>query len=189
MAIILASKSPRRRQLMQLVTQNFVVETAEVDEHAVQAANPAQLALKLAQLKAAAVFGASPGSVVVGCDTVVELDGAALGKPANQAEAIAMLTALAGRVHLVHTGVCIYQPGTNPPAAAFTETTGVEFAPLTPADIVAYAKTDEPYDKAGGYGIQGAAARFIPRINGCYYNVMGLPVAALYNTLVRLGIL
>lgn len=189
MAIVLASQSPRRRQLMKLVTPNFEVDTAEVDEAAADAPTPCGLALALALQKAAAVAGRRPGDVVIGCDTVVELAGQPLGKPGTPGQAVDMLAALAGKTHLVHTGVCVLLPGNTAPAASFAETTKVEFSDIPMPEILAYVKTGEPFDKAGGYGIQGQAARYIPRISGCYYNVMGLPVAALYQSLAGLGVL
>lgn len=188
MALVLASKSPRRRQLLALLTPHFAVDQAAVDEGAVAGKTPRQLAQTLAALKAQAVFEKRPDDAIIGCDTVVELAGKTLGKPKNQAQAVAMLTALAGKTHLVHTGVCICVPGQSGPAALFCETTAVQFAEISPEEIKAYTNTPEPYDKAGGYGIQGAAAKYIPRIEGCYYNVMGLPLAALHRHMRRLGL-
>ena len=180
--IVLASQSPRRRELMALVVPAFEIEVAAVDESAFSwEENPAQVAAQLAGVKAQAVFARRPQAIVIGCDTVVELDGQVLGKPKTKDEAVAMLTALAARRHKVHTGVAVYAPQQAP--FTFFETTTVEFSAVAPEDILACADTDEPYDKAGAYGIQGWAARFVTRIEGCYYNVMGLPVAALYRSL------
>ncbi|MFV0411703.1 MAG: Maf family protein [Oscillospiraceae bacterium] len=189
MALLLASKSPRRRELFQLITPFFEVADADVDEAALTAQSPVLLAQVLARAKAEAVFLAHPQQAVVGCDTVVEVGGQTLGKPHTEQQATQMLQALSGRWHAVHTGVCIMAPGARQPAALFAETTQVEFAEIPPAEIARYVKTAEPYDKAGAYGIQGFAARYVPRINGCYYNVMGLPVAALYGELKRLSLL
>lgn len=185
MRLILASQSPRRRELMALVTPDFACKTAPVNEAAVDAALPADMppagrVLALAEAKAGAVFATSLGRAVVGCDTVVELAGRALGKPADEAEARAMLQSLAGRRHLVHTGIYIQAPGKK---GEHVETTAVDFAEIPEEELDLYIKTSEPYDKAGGYGVQGWAARFIPRIEGCYYNVMGLPVSALWRLL------
>lgn len=188
-ALILASKSPRRRELLQLITPFFEVADADVNEAALTAKSPLLLAQALARAKAEAVFSACPQHAVIGCDTVVEAGGQTLGKPHSEQQATQMLKALSGRWHAVHTGVCIMVPGNRHPAALFAETTQVEFAEIPPAEIARYVKTTEPYDKAGAYGIQGFAARYIPRINGCYYNVMGLPVAALYSELNRLLLL
>ena len=188
MQIILASQSPRRRQLMELVTPDFSVCTATICERKTEGEEPVQLALRLAQEKAQAAFAQNAaGALVIGCDTVVDLDGEVLGKPADQREAMRMLGRLSGRAHRVHTGVCICVPQLpGRPAALFAETSIVHFSPLPEREIFNYTNTPEPYDKAGGYGIQGSMARFIPAIEGCYYNVMGLPVAALYAELCRL---
>lgn len=185
MALVLASQSPRRRELMRLVTPDFVVDAAGVDEQATGGAGPAQTAEKLAAAKAGAVFARRAGDIVIGCDTVVELDGEILGKPKDAAEAARMLGALAGRDHFVHTGLCLLGPGRQ--AVRFSETTRVTFSPIPQEAIDAVVATNEPYDKAGGYGIQGWAARFAPRIEGCYYNVMGLPVSALWRALSAFG--
>lgn len=169
---------------MQLIAPQFAVADADIDERGIEADTPAHLAGLLAAAKAGAVFVQRPDCCVIGCDTVVDLDGHTLGKPLNTAEASSMLRSLAGRSHLVHTGVCVRAPGID---EAFVETTRVFFS-LIPADeLAAYIATGDPFDKAGGYGVQGSMARFIPRIEGCYYNVMGLPVAGLYALLRRLG--
>lgn len=183
--LILASKSPRRRELMSLITNNFAVDDAHFDESKISADSPLQLALALATGKAATAATNHPRDIIIGCDTVVELNGTTLGKPHSRAEAVEMLSALSGNVHFVHTSVCIHAPSNSP--FTFSETTEVHFAAIPSAEIEMYADTEEPYDKAGGYGIQGWAARFIPRINGCYYNVMGLPVPALYSHLRQTG--
>ena len=187
MALVLASHSPRRRDLMALITPNFAVDEADVDEESIRAATPCDLAVTLARLKALDVAARRLGDVVIGCDTVVEVNGVTLGKPRDEADAKQMLERLSGRRHHVHTGVCIVCPR-QPQASLFSATTHVDFAPVPPDAIAAYVQTDEPYDKAGGYGIQGWAARFVGRVEGCYYNVMGLPVAALYQRLLELDI-
>lgn len=165
---------------MGLLGLPFTCKEAKLAETPLPGETPAGMALRLAKAKAGAVRALHPEALVIGCDTVVELAGEALGKPANFAGAIEMLTALAGRRHYVHTGVYLAGPEKS---HGFTETTAVDFAPVPPAEIRAYAATPEPYDKAGGYGIQGWAARYIFRVEGCYYNVMGLPLAALYAAL------
>ena len=180
MALILASASPRRRELMGLITPEFIVETSDVDESGITAATPALLAQELATAKCRAVAAHHPREVVIGCDTVVDLDGAVLGKPADREEARAMIRALSGREHLVHTGVCIRQ---GDRADTFAETTRVEFYPLSDEEIEAYISTPEPYDKAGAYAVQGGAARYVKQLVGCYFNVMGLPVSAVYRHL------
>lgn len=183
MTLVLASQSPRRRELMHLVAPDFLVDSADVDERVLDGESPADLALRLARDKAAAVRAKRGGEdeAVIGCDTVVELDGNILGKPENRDEAIRMLTALSGRDHFVHTGLCLLDPGGS--HTGLYETTRVTFSAIPPGEIERVADTPEPYDKAGAYGIQGWAARFIPAIEGCYYNVMGLPVAALWQLL------
>lgn len=184
--LLLASKSPRRRELLALITPHFEVEETHFDEAGMQENTPLLLAGRLGAEKAKVAFARRPQDVVIGCDTVVELQGRALGKPRSRLQAVEMLQALSGEMHQVHTGVCVFAPGTLEPLS-FTETTEVYFSSIPKEEIEAYVDTDEPYDKAGGYGIQGWAARFVPRINGCYYNVMGLPVPALYQRLHQMG--
>ena len=146
----------------------------------VPADTPALLAQKLARAKCLAVAQSHPGRVVLGCDTVVEKDGQVLGKPADAADAVRMLQMLAGAEHQVHTGVCIAKDGE---VDNFVVTSTVEFYPLAEAEIQAYVATGEPFDKAGGYGIQGGAALFCRGIRGCYYNIMGLPVSRVARAL------
>jgi len=186
MEIILASASPRRRELMALITPEFRVETSDVDERLLTAPTPAALAQTLAAAKCAAVAAAHPDAAVLGCDTVVDVDGAVLGKPADRADARRMLQLLRGRTHQVHTGVCV-RCGARCESGA--ETTAVTFCNFSDAELEAYLATDEPYDKAGAYGIQGGAARFVTGICGCYFNVMGLPVSRVYHLLKTLGAL
>ena len=186
MSMILASGSPRRRELLSMITPDFRVEVSDFDESVLTAPTPKQTAENLAFGKCMAVAGRFPGEVVIGCDTVVEYKGKVFGKPHSKEDARAMLTALAGADHYVHTGVCVWANGSS---HTFTATNPVRFFPLTEAQIEAYIATDEPYDKAGGYGIQGAAALFCEEIEGCYYNVMGLPVSRLARKLDELGVL
>ena len=183
--LVLASASPRRRELLRLIAPEFEVLSVDLDERAITADCPAVLVEKLASAKAAAAAALRPDAVVLVCDTVVDLDGQVLGKPADRSEAEQMLRALSGRSHLVHTGVCAIQNGA---AHTLVETTRVFFSPISEEEIAAYVSTEEPYDKAGGYAIQGGAARFVTRIEGCYFNVMGLPVSALYRLLRSLDI-
>ena len=177
MGIILASSSPRRRELMALITPDYTVRTSDVDERAIRAETPALLAQKLAAAKCRAVAESCPEDVVIGCDTVVDVDGAVFGKPADRDDARRMIRVLAGRGHLVHTGVC------------FAATTKVVFGALSDAEIEAYIATDDPYDKAGAYGVQNGAAKFVAGIEGCYFNVMGFPVSRVYNALKELDVL
>lgn len=180
MKIVLASGSPRRRELMALITPEFEVITSEFDEAALTAPTPCDLARALAAGKCRAVAQSCPQALVIGCDTVVDFNGRVFGKPAGRQEARAMLTALSGADHYVHTGVCLKR-GEN--ETVFSATTRVRFYPLSAQQIEDYIATDEPYDKAGAYGIQGPAAVFCEEIQGCYYNVMGLPVAKLARAL------
>ena len=184
MALILASASPRRRELMVLVDPDFTVAVSDVDESGIHADTPAHLAKALATAKAQAVAALRPADTVIGFDTVVECAGEVFGKPHDKAAALAMLRALSGREHRVHTGVCVCRGGQ---AAATVETTAVHFAPIPEAELAAYVETAEPYDKAGGYAIQGRAARWCSGIEGCYYNIMGLPVHRAVQLLTQCG--
>ena len=175
MSLILASGSPRRRELMALITPNYTVAPSDVDESRITAATPAQLALALAEAKA-----------LIGCDTVVDCDGAVSCKPSGEEDAVRMLHALSGREHKVHTGLCVVHGGK---AYLATETTRVQFAPIEESDLLAYARTPEPYDKAGAYAIQGHAALWCSGIVGCYYNILGLPVHRLAQVLRQAGAL
>ena len=186
MSLILASSSPRRRELMALITPNYTVAPSDVDESRITAATPAQLAQALAEAKALAVAQQHPDDTVIGCDTVVDCDGAVFGKPSGAEDAVRMLHALSGREHKVHTGLCVVHGGK---AYLATETTRVQFSPIEESDLLAYARTPEPYDKAGAYAIQGHAALWCSGIVGCYYNIMGLPVHRLAQVLRQAGAL
>ncbi len=186
MALILASASPRRRELLARITPDFTVVTSEFDESALPPTEPSSTARALAEGKCRAVAGQHPQDVVIGSDTVVEFDGRVFGKPKDLEQARQMLQALSGADHYVHTGVSIYKQGTY---HTFHCTTRVRFWPLSPEQIEDYIHTDEPYDKAGGYGIQGAAALFCEEIQGCYYNIMGFPVSRVARALRELRVL
>lgn len=173
MSLLLASGSPRRRELLALITRDYTVVPSAVDERRIAADSPAHLAGALAVAKAQAVAAAHPQDVILGCDTIVDCDGQVFGKPRDEADAARMLRALSGRTHKVHTGVCVCQ-GSRKIAAV--ETTVVQFAPIAEEDLLRYIRTPEPYDKAGAYAIQGHAALWCTGIAGCYYNIMGLPV-------------
>lgn len=172
--IILASGSPRRRELLSLYTTDFTVCASDFDESAVTAESPAQLVEQLARGKCLAVAGQHPGAVVIGCDTVVDVNGEVFGKPRDEEDARRMLHALSGAEHLVHTGVCI-SDGTR--TESFTDTCRVRFFPISEAEIGRYVATAEPYDKAGAYAIQGRAALWLDAIEGDYYTIMGLPLS------------
>jgi septum formation protein len=185
--LILASASPRRRELLTQAGFSFTVESADVDESLREGEEPAAYVLRLAVEKAQAVFARTPTHddetivngapdvlVVLGADTSVVLDDEILGKPADAADAMRMLRRLSGRTHQVMTGVAV---ATRAGTVSGVETTEVAFAPIPEAELAAYCATPEPLDKAGAYGIQGYAARWISRIDGDCFNVMGLPIA------------
>jgi septum formation protein len=195
--LILASASPRRRELLTQAGFTFEVHPANIPEDPKPNEDPATYVTRLAREKAEAVFaqirGApglasetwesnEPRQVVLGADTTVTLDGQILGKPTDPADAAGMLRLLSGRTHRVITGVAIVTANHTEVAA---EVTAVEFLTLSEQDIADYIATGEPMDKAGAYAIQGRAARWIPRIEGCYFNVVGLPIA-LVSTLLEL---
>jgi septum formation protein len=178
--LVLASGSPRRRELLAQAGYRFTVRAADIDETQHVGEASAAYVQRLALEKARAVRVLAPGSAVIGADTTVVLDGAVLGKPADVAEARSMLRQLSGRVHAVHTGYAVIADGLE---HAGIETTLVRFAAIEAADLERYLATGDSMDKAGAYGIQGYAARWIDRIEGDYFNVMGLPIAALVRVL------
>lgn len=188
--LILASGSPRRRELLAQAGFEFSIQAAEIDESVRPGEAPMAYVTRLAREKAEAVFRrgvgelAGEGLVVLGADTSVVVDGEILGKPKDADDAARMLRMLAGRTHAVMTGVAVVR-GERVEVAA--EVTMVEFLPMAESEIAAYVATGEPMDKAGAYGIQGRAARWIPRIQGCYFNVVGLPVALVSAMIEGLG--
>ena len=185
MKLILASGSPRRRELLEKLQIPFEVIVSECDETVPDGLPCEQAAELLAKRKAAAVAAHHPDAAVIGADTTVILDGEILGKPADEADCKRMLRALSGRTHRVITGTAVICAGK---CESFSETTEVTFYPLTEAEIDAYAASDEPYDKAGAYGIQGQGMLLVQEIRGDYYNVVGLPAARLARLLRRLGL-
>ena len=180
--LILASGSPRRKELLALVTPDFTVKVSDVDESAITAPTPAGLAKALARAKCLAVAETEPEALVLGSDTVVEFEGEVFGKPKNRQDAQRMLQALSGKRHYVHTGVCMAQ---GDHIENFVWSRAVEFFPIEEADLQGYIDTKEPYDKAGGYAIQGHAAVWCKGIEGCYYNIMGLPVSQVAQALKK----
>jgi septum formation protein len=178
--IILASRSPRRSELLKAAGILFEVLAADIDEtpHANEA--PAAYVERLAIEKARAVFALRPDARVLGADTTVTVDGEILGKPEDEADALRMLRLLNGRPHEVHTGVALVSAAG---VRSAVDTTRVWFAAMTDEDISWYVATGEPVDRAGAYAIQGFASRFIPRIEGSYSNVVGLPVALVSSIL------
>lgn len=185
MKLILASGSPRRRELLEKLNIPFEVIVSACDETLPEGIPVESAAEMLAVRKAAAVAKQHPEAVVIGADTTVILDGEILGKPADEADCKRMLHLLSGRQHQVITGVAIFWDGHS---ASFSDETEVQFYPLSNAEIDAYAASPEPYDKAGAYGIQGQGALLVAGIHGDYYNVMGLPVARLARQLRDFGI-
>jgi septum formation protein len=182
--LILASASPRRQELLRNAGIEFVVQAADVDEAVVPGESPETCVQRLARLKARAVFEANQGRAsVLGADTIVVAGEEILGKPTDSADAARMLRMLSGREHRVITGVCLITPGATPKEDVRYETTRVAMTELTDEEIGAYISSGEPMDKAGAYAIQGGASRWIPRIEGCYFNVVGLPVALVVGML------
>jgi septum formation protein len=177
--IILASTSPRRAELLTAAGIPFVTHRVDVDETPLEGEAAPACARRLARAKAEAV-ARTPGAIVLGADTLVVVDGDALGKPLDEAAAAAMLRRLSGRTHEVVTGVAIVHDGG---ASVDLVSTQVTFETLTEAEIAWYIGTREPLDKAGAYGIQGGASRFVMRIEGSYSNVVGLPVELVYRRL------
>jgi septum formation protein len=188
--LLLASASPRRRDLLTQAGFSFRVDSVPVVEERQPGEEPAHLAQRLAREKAEAVFHPRAKSLdreedpllVLGADTIVVCDSEVLGKPVDDADAFRMLRLLAGRTHQVITGVCLMTQGEIEVAA---ESTSVTMLPLSDEEIRAYIATGEPADKAGAYAIQGHASRWIPRISGCYFNVVGLPIALVNAMIVR----
>ena len=187
MRLILASSSPRRAQILRDAGLVFSIISSAVDETPIPGEAPGELVLRLANAKAELVAARSVGpAIVVAADTVVVLEGQILGKPRSTDDARHMLEKLSGRTHSVVTGVSLIRlPDVE--QRAFVETTLVHFDRLSANEITRYLATDEPHDKAGAYAIQGRAGRYIPRIEGCYYNVVGLPLARLLQELHELG--
>jgi septum formation protein len=200
--LVLASASPRRQELLRNAGIAFVVQAADIDESPRKGEPPRECAERLAREKALAVFKTRPRDYVLGADTIVVVDGKILGKPRDAADAARMLRLLAGRAHEVITGVCVveavarghgsvasantgrvHEVSGGPRLSTGSETTLVTMSELSDADIREYVATGEPMDKAGAYAIQGRASRWIPRIEGDYSNVVGLPVALVWRML------
>lgn len=187
MDIILASASPRRRELLEMLgVKNLKIIPAHGEEIVPEGATAEDTVRALSRAKALEVAGgASPESVTIGADTVVELDGEILGKPHGERMAFDMLRRLSGRVHNVYTGVTVVCAGQ---CQTGMEKTSVHFRSLTDEEIRAYIATGEPMDKAGAYGAQGIGSLFVERIEGDFFNVMGLPLCRLGQMLERLGV-
>ncbi len=180
--MILASKSPRRRELMEQAGYDFRCLVSDFDEGSVSTADPHDLPALLAYHKARVVADmAEPGELVIGSDTVVILEGHVLGKPADEQDARDMLARLSGKTHDVTTGVSVQRDGVE--VLGFSQTAHVTFWEMSQAEIDAYVASGEPMDKAGAYAVQGRGRLFVQGIEGDFYTVMGLPISRLYHEL------
>lgn len=184
MNVILASQSPRRRELLGLTGLDFIVRVADIDETMDETKSPVEEVARVSCEKALAV-AREPGDVVIAADTIVVCEGKVLGKPKDEDDAFRMLSLLSGRNHQVMTGMTVVQ---GDEIVTHTEVTKLRFRNLLPGEIRAYIASGEPMDKAGAYGIQGGAALFCVGMEGDYYNVMGLPVCALSVILRTFGL-
>jgi len=187
MKLILASASVRRAEILHDAGLSFAVLSSAVDETPLPGEAPAELVQRLADAKAELVAArAVAPAIIIAADTEVVLDGHVLGKPRTSEDARQMLTKLSGRTHSVLTGVTLVRlPDAE--RRSFVETTYVHFAPIPEEEITRYLASGEPFDKAGSYAIQGRAGRYVPRIEGCYFNIVGLPLARLWQSLKELG--
>jgi septum formation protein len=183
MKIVLASESPRRREILSSLGLDFDVVLPEIDETPLPGEAPRAVALRLARLKAGHVSSRTPG-ICIGADTVVDVDGVSFGKPKDSGEALFMLRSLSGREHLVHTGIALASEGAI--LQSGLETTKVVFGNLTEDEILGFTESGEGLDKAGAYAIQGRGALLVERIEGCYYNVVGLPAFRLHAMLKKI---
>ena len=178
--VILASGSPRRQELLRLIVPEYEVIPALGEEVAKEGLSPQETVQQLALHKAKEVAAAHPAALVIGADTIVVVENEILGKPQTPQRSRAMLQKLQGRDHMVYTGVALVGPLGE---ETFAMGTKVRFAPMDEGEMEAYIATGEPFDKAGAYGIQGFGSAYIEGIEGDYYNVMGLPVQAIYQKL------
>ncbi|NLI55071.1 MAG: septum formation inhibitor Maf [Clostridiales bacterium] len=182
--IILASSSPRRRELLSMIGLNFVIETSGEEEVQPHGLPPEKFVKTLALQKAAPVAKRHPNDCVIGADTIVYLEGDILGKPHTPETAKAYLTRMQGKSHIVYTGLAVLKNGN---ADVRHSETKVTFAPMSEREIDAYVATGEPLDKAGAYGVQGPGGVFVERVEGNYFNVIGLPLPTLYQMLIAAG--
>ena len=183
--IILASQSPRRRELLSNIFPSFSIIPSDADETLPENASPADCAIEIARRKVLDVKSRSDDALIIGADTIVVKDNKILGKPKDEEDAFSMLSALSGGEHTVYTGLVVSY---GAKLLCCAEATEVTFRPLTPEMIRAYIKTGEPMDKAGAYGIQQKGAILVDKICGDYFNVVGLPVCRLSKMLEDLGI-
>jgi septum formation protein len=184
MRLILASASPRRAELLRAAGIPFTVVAPTVDERFRVGEPPEAAVARLAEAKAAVVAALHPDAVVLGADTTVVVGGEPLGKPSDAEDAARMMRKMSGQTHHVLTGICLCHQGRR---LAHVEPTRVRMGSLGETEIAWYVGTDEPYDKAGGYAVQGLASRFIETIDGSYSNVVGLPISCVYQLLKELG--
>ncbi len=184
MRLVLASRSPRRADLLRAAGIPFELFPVDVDEQFRLGEKPEHAVARLAEAKAAVAAASHPDAIVLGADTTVVISGKVLAKPADAEDAARMLRLLSGRNHEVLTGVCVWHQGRR---LVHVEPTRVRMAHLGESEIAWYVATGEPFDKAGGYAVQGLASRFIERIDGSYSNVVGLPVSSVYELLKELG--
>jgi nucleoside triphosphate pyrophosphatase len=185
--LILASASPRRAEILRDAGYSFAVVSSAIDETPIPGEPAETMVQRLADAKAELVAARSVGpAIVIAADTAVQIGTQILGKPRTTEDARQMLESLSGMTHSVITGVSLIRLPDGE-RRSFVEATQVHFATLSPEEIEEYLGTGEPFDKAGGYAIQGRAGRFIPRIEGCYFNVVGLPLARLAKELTELG--
>ncbi|HZR58507.1 MAG TPA: Maf family protein [Terriglobales bacterium] len=182
--LVLASSSPRRQELLRNAGFEFTVQPANIPEELQEGERPNAFAERLAREKAQTVFQKRPNDTILGADTIVNVEGEILGKPRDNADAQRMLKLLSGRTHQVTTGVCLIGAGF---CDARSETTSVQMIPFSAKEIASYVATGECLDKAGAYPIQGFASRWISRIEGDYFNVVGLPVSLVYRMLREHG--
>jgi len=190
--LVLASASPRRQELLRNADIPFIVHPTEIAEIPNPVETPRAFAERMAKEKAEAVLRQRPADVILGADTVVTVDGEILGKPVNESDAARMLRLLSDRTHTVITGVCLMRAGDRELRTGYSdirsETTLVTMNALTDRDIATYVASGEPMDKAGAYAIQGRASRWITRIEGDYFNVVGLPVSLVFKMLRQHGV-
>jgi septum formation protein len=180
--LVLASASPRRREILHNAGIPFTVQAADIPEAPQPGESPQNYAQRLAQEKASSVARLKPNDWILGADTIVLVDGLILGKPADQADAARMLRLLSAKTHEVITAVCLLKSNNSTPDVKL-ETTKVVMGAINQQEIQAYIQTGESMDKAGAYAIQGRASRWISRIEGDYFNVVGLPVSLVYRML------
>lgn len=184
--IVLASASPRRKQLLEQMNLVFEVKPSSTGEILDKRLNPEEVVIELAKQKALNIAHKEKDSIVIGSDTIVFMN-EILGKPDNELHAFEMLNKLSGKTHYVYTGIAVIDTTTNKLITDY-EKTAVKMRQLSSEEIKGYVSTGEPIDKAGAYGIQGLGSIFIEKIEGCYFNVVGLPVSKLYSILNQFGI-